>query len=202
VRAFDGDGDGADAQIGGERVGVGDTALAREPRRHEHADDLIGPQGVDCDGGDERRVDAARQPDQDAGEAVLPHVVAGTEDERLVDLLHGWEERLDPRFLVLTESRFAHRDLRQGGRPRSAPRVEQATPERGTHLDVDDQQVFDELTRARHESTALVEHHRRAVEDQLVLPADQVHIEHGHRRVGGARGQHGFALMEAPRVER
>ena len=55
----------------GERLGVGDAALARVARRHEHAGDVLGAERVDRDRGDERRVDAAREPDEHVGEAVL-----------------------------------------------------------------------------------------------------------------------------------
>ena len=48
----------------------------------------------------------------------------------------------------------------------------------------------------------LVEHHRRAVEHELVLAADQVHVEHRHRRVGGAGREHRLALVDAPGVVR
>src|SRR4029450_2162935 len=41
------------------------------------------------DGGDERRVEPARQPDEHVGQPVLDHVVAGAERERFVDLTHG-----------------------------------------------------------------------------------------------------------------
>ena len=79
----------ADPEVGRERVGVGDAALAGEARRHEHADDVLGPERVDRDGGHERRVDAAREPDDDTSvKPFLTHVVARAEHERLVDLAH------------------------------------------------------------------------------------------------------------------
>ena len=58
------------------------------------------------------------------------------------------------------------------------------------------------LACARDETAALVEQHRRAVEHQLVLAAHQVHVEHGHRRIGGAGGEHGLALVDPTRVVR
>ena len=64
VRVLDRDGHGADPEVGRERLGVGDAALAREARGHEHADDVLGPERVDRDRGDQRRVDAARQADE------------------------------------------------------------------------------------------------------------------------------------------
>ena len=66
-------------------------------RRHEHAGDVVGAERVGRDRGDERRVDAAREPDEHVAEAVLAHVVARAEHERLVDLVHRLERGLDPR---------------------------------------------------------------------------------------------------------
>ena len=104
----------ADAEVGREQLGVGDAAVAREARRHEHADDVLGPERVDRDRRDERRVDAAGEADQHVAEAVLAHVVARAEHQRLVDLVHRREQRLDARSLVvLAEVRLAHRDLGQ-----------------------------------------------------------------------------------------
>ena len=48
----------------------------------------------------------------------------------------------------------------------------------------------------------LVEHHRRAVEDELVLAADEVHVDDRHRRVGGPGGEHRLALAQPARVVR
>ena len=73
----------------GESLGVGDAALARVARRHGDAVHVLGAERVDGDGGDERRVDAAREADDHVGEAVLVDVVAGAEHERLVDLVPG-----------------------------------------------------------------------------------------------------------------
>ena len=43
---------------------------------------------------------------------------------------------------------------------------------------------LDELRRAGQEVALGVEHHRRAVEDELVLAADLVHVHERARRVG------------------
>ena len=103
VGRLDRHGDRADAEVGREQLGVGDAAVAREARRHEHTDHVLGPERVDRDRRDQRGVDAAREPDEHVGEAVLAHVVAGAEHQRLVDLLHRRQQRLDAR-------------LRRGGR--------------------------------------------------------------------------------------
>ena len=67
MRVLDGHGHGLDPEVGRERLGVGDAPLAGEARGHEHPDDVLGPERVDRDGGHERRVDAARQADDDDG---------------------------------------------------------------------------------------------------------------------------------------
>ena len=38
-----------DAQASGERLGVGDRSVAREPRRHQHAVHLVGAERIDGD---------------------------------------------------------------------------------------------------------------------------------------------------------
>ena len=48
----------------------------------------------------------------------------------------------------------------------------------------------------------LVEHHRRAVEDELVLAADEVHVHDRDLRVGGPGREHRLALAEPTRVVR
>ncbi len=69
-------------------------------------------EGVGGDGGDERRVDATGQADDDVGEPVLDHVIAGTERERFVDLANGRELGFDPRLLApLAEVRITDLDL-------------------------------------------------------------------------------------------
>ena len=200
---LDGHGDGADAEILGERRRVGDAPVAREARRHQHPDDLLGAQRVDRDRGDQRRVDPARQPDEHVGETVLAHVVARADHEGFVHLLHRRERRLQAiHTLVLGEMSFAHQHFGQRRRTRTTTRIEEPTTERRTHVDVDDQEVFLELFGPRHQPASFVEEHRGAVEDQLVLAADQVHVEHGHRCVSRAGGQHRFAFVDTTRVVR
>ena len=55
-------------------------------RRHDHAADVLGPERIDGEQGDERRVDPAREGHADVAEAVLEDVVAQAEGERRVDL--------------------------------------------------------------------------------------------------------------------
>ncbi len=85
-RRLDGDDPPVDAEVVGQALGVGDRVVARVARRHEHAVHAVGPERVDRDGGDDRRVDPARQADDHVAEPVLRDVVARAEDERLVHL--------------------------------------------------------------------------------------------------------------------
>ena len=97
---------------------------------------------------------------------------------------------------------LAHRHLRERRGPHAATGIEQSATERGAHVEVDDEQVLDELLGTRHEVTALVEQHRRAVEHQLVLAADEVHVEDRHRRIGSTGREHRLALAEPTCVVR
>ena len=53
---------------------------------------------------------------------------------------------------------------------------------------------------ARDQPTGLVEQHRSTVEDELVLPSDEVHVQDRHRGIGRSRRQHRFALVDAAGV--
>ena len=203
VRGLDRDGERLDPEVRRERLRVGDAVIARIARRHQHARDVFGAERVDGDRGDERGVDPTRQTDQDVGEAVLADVVAGAEHERLVHLVHRRERRFDPRRDARV-GRAAIGDLDLGQRQRfdAATRIELPLVERGPHVDVDDEQIFDELLRPRDEQPLFVEHERRTVEHELVLPADEIRVDDRYRRVGGARREHRLALGEPLRVVR
>ncbi len=61
-------------------LGVGDAVVARVARRHQHAGHAVGAERVGGDRGDERRVDAAGQPDEHPFvKPFFVHVVAGAE---------------------------------------------------------------------------------------------------------------------------
>ena len=86
-------------------------------------DDVLGTERVGRDRGDERRVDAARQADEHVGEAVLAHVVAGAEHERLVHLAHRVERgSTTPARGDSRELRLADRDLGERRGARTRPR--------------------------------------------------------------------------------
>ena len=103
--------------------------------------------------------------------------------------------------LVIAAGR-ADLDHRQRGGHRPTARVEQALAEHRQHVEVDDHRVLDELWRARDEQAVAVEHERRAVEDELVLAADLVHVHERAGRIGGAGGEHALALAETVGVVR
>jgi hypothetical protein len=102
--------------------------------------------------------------------------------------VHGGEgrfdSRLDPRF---GRPPFGHLDLREWQRFDPTTRVELALAERGTHVDVDDEQVLGELLRPGDEQTLLVEDERRAVEDELVLTADKIGVKDRYGRIRRSR---------------
>ena len=182
---------------------VGDAALARVARRHEHAGDLLGPERVDRDRRDERRVDPAGEPEEHVREAVLHHVVAGAEHQRRVHLVHRLEQWLDPRRL-----RRRSRDDPRSPRPRGADRPRPADREsarRWTALRTSRSTISRSSSnwcaRAT-SSTRLVEHHRRAVEDELVLAADEVHVDDRRLRLRRARREHRLAFLDPARVVR
>ena len=140
----------------------------------------------------------------DVGEAVLGDVVARAEDERLVDLVHRLEQRLDAWLARVARSRRASLTATSGSarrreRPRGSSRRRRNAGR--TSTSTTSRSSANCLARATR-LTALVEQHRRAVEDELVLPADEVHVEDRHRRVGRARREHRLALVEAARVVR
>jgi hypothetical protein len=76
----------------GERAGVALRLARGVGRGHDRHRDALGPDRVDRQAGDERRVDPAREPEHRVREAVLLHVVVKAGDERGVDLGERVEE--------------------------------------------------------------------------------------------------------------
>ena len=107
-----------------DRPSVGLRLVAGVGGGHDDAAHALRAERVGGDHGDERRVDPARDRDQHALEAVLAHVVAQAELQRLVDLRRGLQ-RLGELRLELAARRRAPRAGRAGGRlPRpAAPRL-------------------------------------------------------------------------------
>ena len=167
---------------------------------------VLGAQGV---GGDERhqgRVDATRQADGDIGEPVLADVVTGAEHERLVDLAHQRQGSTSGgcRVSAGSVSGRGARDLddREWVLGRAAPGVEQSLAEGRPHLEVADDRLLLELGGAGQHLALGVEDDRGAVEDQLVLAADLVHVDQRAGGVGCPRGEHPLALGQPVGVVR
>ena len=73
-----------------QRIGLGARVFAAHARRvlrgHHHRLHPISPQGVHCYRQSQRGIDAARQPQQNAGETILVDVIAHTQHQRLIHL--------------------------------------------------------------------------------------------------------------------
>ena len=122
VRGLDRHGERFDPEALRERRRVGNAVLARIARRHEHAEHVLGPERVDRDRGDERRIDPARKADQHVVESVLAHVVAGAQHERLVDLAHRRQRRLDARGTRASSGRRSETWTTGSGNASTRPR--------------------------------------------------------------------------------
>ncbi len=162
------------------------------------------PQRVGGHHGHQRGIDPSGQPDDDIGEAVLVHIVAGAEHQRGVHLRHRVERRRDGRGsgLLMGGRRVADRHHAEGPGRHPPSRVEQALAEHRPHIEVDHEHVLGEGSGASHELTIRVDDHRGAVEHQLVLTAHLVHVDQRARGVGGAGGQHPHPLRQAAGVVR
>ena len=101
--------------------GVPDGVVGGVAGRHEHAVHPIGPQRVDRQGGHQRGVDPAGEPDDDIAEAVLGDVVAGTEDcvldptQGLSALLSEVADEAYPDTPHIANEMIARRDLTSQG---------------------------------------------------------------------------------------
>src|SRR5690606_1083161 len=163
-----------DAEVVGEGAGVFDRMLGAVAGGHGDAPHVLGPEGVGGDGGGERRVDASGQAEDDRVEPVLAHVIAETGRQGGVDLGDGVEQRGD----------VSGDDLLAGQR------------------NVDHEAVFGELGRAVDHRPVGGDHHAGAVEDELVLAPDQVHVYEGRPRRPGPGREHLLPLGRLAAVER
>ena len=166
---------------------------------------VLGAEGVGGDDGDDRRVDAAGQPDHDVGEAVLGAVVAGAEDERLVQLGVRVEQRSTSSLSIGVSWRTGASVTTMVGsgrceiRPRGSSSRWRYTAGTGTSTIISSRAEL----RAAGEQVALgVEGERAAVEDELVLAADLVDVDQRRVGVGGAGGQHPLAVGRLAAVVR
>ena len=166
-------------------------------------------EGVDGERCRQCRVDPARDGDHHLAEAVLVDVVSEPEDEGFPHLL---ELRLECRHVGLgscaecvRRSELQRLDLGHG---RTVP-LEGATADvsepprdRVGWIDVDQQQRLLEPGCAGHDLARVVEHDRVAVEDELVLSADEVAEREEAGVVASAGDQHLLTLLGFADVER
>ena len=142
-------------------------------------------------------------------EPVLLDVVAQAERERSPHLLELGLERRDGgarRGSPLGWRRAELDDLDRGhGLARAVeltpPHVAKPAPHRDLRLDVRDEQVLLEAGRTSDDLARVVEDDRVAVEDELVLPADEVAEGEERGRVPRARDEHLLAILGLPDVE-
>ena len=170
----------------GELGSVGARVLARPVARVGDAEDVLGAERVDGDRADERGVDAAGQAHQDAGEAVLD---ARSRGARATSAGRSRRRRPSARRRAGASGAYG-----ASGRPRSRC-ARWAAPEPGVgvrhrrgggrQVEVDDQQLGHELRRPGPAVAVGVDHQRVAVEDELVLAADEVDV--GERAAAVAR---------------
>ena len=96
-------------------------------------------------------IDAARKTQNNTGEIVLVHIVAQAEHHRLIDALLALDPVIDPGFdagpAVIPAYPFGHG------------------------------QMLDELLRSRDQTAVGIQREGTTIEDQLILPADLVHID-------------------------
>ena len=193
MRRLDADEATLDAQVVAEQLGVGNRMVRGVARRHKHPVHALGSEGVSADHSDERGVDPAGEPHADVGETVLRHVVACRQHEGRVDLVGGLQAR-------------RRRDGRQRGGHDRGPVADGDPAQRGpaesrraaaaADLHVDQADLLGERLRRGGDRAARVQHQRPAVEDQLVLPAHQVHVDHRAAGPLDAPAQHAEALVE------
>ena len=129
-----------------------DALGRRVLRRHGEQADGLGTQRVGGERRDQRRVDPPGHPDHDLAEPVLAHVVAEAEHQRPVDLLR------------------TGRPVGCAGRRRPVRRRRRPDRRRTTRSSSN-------IARARHDLAVGGDDHRAAVEHELVLAADGVHVD-------------------------
>ena len=194
---------GGDAEGLGEGVGVALGLGRGVAGGHDRGADGLRAQGVGGQARHQRGVDPAGDAEDDVLEAVLEHVVAQPQHERVVDLgLLGRQRlgqgrapaaRLEPDAgegrggSWITSARLR----RAAGRWEASRRRAAAA---ACEVDVAQQQLLAELGRAGDRGAGVVEHAGVAVEDELVLAADEPAEGDVGDVVAGALGEHPLAL--------
>ena len=170
--------------------------------------DAVRAKGVHAERCGDRGVDPAGDGDDHVLESALLDVVPQPEDEREAHLL---ELRLEGRHRSVDRPRTRHRwaeldDLdRRNGLSRAVelatPHVAETAADGEVGLDVDDEQVLLESWRASDHLARVVEHDRVSVEDELVLPTDEVAEGEVGAGVARSRHQHLLPLFRLADVE-
>ena len=168
-RRLDRDGVIADAEQAGAFDRIIQAFLAGEARGHHHAPDPVGAQRIDRDGGGQCRIDATRQAQDDAGEAVAVHIVAQAQHHRIIDVGRA---RIECMTLA-----------------------GQADPLAVPFLPLRQHQLFLPVGQLLGDGEVAVHHEGGAVEHQLVLAADAVQID--ERQAGFAHAGAGDDVQAA-----
>ena len=149
--------------------------------RHGDAEDPVSAQRIDGDGGGQRRIDSAGEPDQHAGEAVLIDIVAQAHR-------HG---------AIGRGVAVGQRGARAG---RASPAIALPRP-------ASEHESVLEGGRLGREAVVGVEDEGGTVEDELVLPADLVHIDQRQLRLadtgdGAVEADVALVALEGRAVDR
>ena len=119
---------------------------------------------------------------------------------------NGTTDRLElarPGGAGASSSTTSHRGASSRERPSSRRRTSRSRrPIASTRLDVDDEELLREARRSGDHLAGVVEDDRVAVEDELVLAADEVAEREVRARVAGARHEHLLPLLGLADVER
>ena len=168
-------------EIGGVRSGM----LGRIVAGHRHTEDPVAADRVSCDCRYHRGVDPTGHAEHDGAEPVLTYVVPRPGDQRSPNLglvadpvghraCRSWPIGCGRRRRVVPV--HDHRQSsRWGGRIGDCQRERQ----------VDQVDALYVLRRPQQQGTVRADHHRVAVEDQLVLSSDGIHVGDGGARLSG-----------------
>ena len=168
----------------GEVLGVGDGVVGRPLAGHPDHVHPVGAEGVAGDRRDERRVDPARQTQHHRAEAVLD-VVAHGGDQRPPHLGLVLERDGDAGHdRLVRRQRCARQHHAVDRHARAVAGVDRAgaVVARRCQVEVDDHEALLPQRRPGEDGAVGADHQRVAVEDELVLPADAVHVD--ERRTG------------------
>jgi hypothetical protein len=178
-------------------LGVPDGMIGGVPAGQQHHMHVVRPDRIGGDRGRQRRVDAAGQAHDDGAEAVLVRVVPYAGDQRRVHL--GGVGQPRPEQVRLGQL-VRRGDFDRRGQCHPPDRDHRAVfgvdgfvrgnrgALSGREVEVGDHQRFLELRPAGQQLPVGPDQDRVAVEDQLVLTADQVSVGEGRAGLAGPPG--------------